>query len=258
MVNDTVTLALEGDVSLPAFSEAVSRFSRLVAALSRDVVRHPELRWVVSELEAGSALATARGIGEVAAVESVAKAYVEVGRALERGLEPPFAGSVRDEAGALASLINGDVEVDPVRDCRRGGHGPPDREGRRGARDRQGHAVAIAASAYGGVQGRIQTLSSRGGLRFTLYDTLFDRAVSCYLDEGQEDIMRDVWGRVAVVEGRVTRDRVTGRPKTVRRVRRVTVVHEAGPDAYLAASGAVRPVPSSPDPEVTIRHLRDA
>jgi hypothetical protein len=258
MVNDTVTLALEGDVSLPVFAEAVSRFNRLVSALSRDVIRHPELRWVVSELEAGSALATARGIGEIAAVESVAKAYVDVGRALERGLEPPFAGSVRDEAGALASLIHGDVEAirfetaEGEATVRRIENAAEELE------IAEGHAVAIAASAYGGVQGRIQTLSSRGGLRFTLYDTLFDRPVSCYLDEGQEDIMRDVWGRVAVVEGRVTRDRVTGRPKTVRRVRRVTVVHEAGPDAYLAASGAVRPVPSSPDPEVTIRHLRDA
>lgn len=258
MVNDTVTLALEGDVSLPAFAEAVSRFSGLVAALSRDVVRHPELRWVVSELEAGSALAAARGIGEATAVESVANAYIEVGRALEEGLEPPFPGSVRDEARALVSLINADVEAIRFETAEaeatvRRIEGPVEE-----IETAEGGAVVVAVAAYGGVQGRVQTLSSRGGLRFTLYDTLFDRAVSCYLDEGQEDIMRDVWGRVAVVEGRVTRDRVTGRPQTVRRVRRVTVVHEASPDAYLDARGAVRPPPSSPDPEVTIRHLRDA
>ena len=81
--------------------------------------------------------------------------------------------------------------------------------------------------AYGGVTGRIQTLSSRGGLRFTLFDTLFDRAVSCYLAEGQEELMRDVWGRMAVVEGLVTRDRATGRPQVIRSVRGVTVVRGA-------------------------------
>ncbi|MFN8187800.1 MAG: hypothetical protein U0R69_12085 [Gaiellales bacterium] len=256
MANDTVTLALEGDVSLPAFAEAVQRFSGLVDALSRDVAGHPELRWVVSELEAGSALATARGVGEPAAVESVADAYLEVGQALERGVEPAFAGSVRDEAFALMSVMDHEIEAIRFETAK------ADATVRRIERPAEETAPtgppAAVSAAYGGVQGRVQTLTSRGGLRFTLYDTLFDRAVSCYLEEGMEDIMRDVWGRVAVVEGWVMRDRVTGRPQTVRRVRGVTVVHGATPDAYLAARGAVQPTPSSPAPEITIRRLRDA
>jgi len=112
--------------------------------------------------------------------------------------------------------------------------------------------------AYGGVTGRVQTLSSRGGLRFTLYDVLFDRAVSCYLAEGQEEIMRDVWGRMAVVEGLVTRDRVTGRPQVVRGVRGVTVVREAVSDRYVDSRGILEASFAGRPPEEVIRKLRSA
>ena len=106
--------------------------------------------------------------------------------------------------------------------------------------------------AYGGVTGRIQTLSSQGGLRFTLFDTFFDRAVSCYLAEGQEELMRDVWGRMAVVEGLVTRDRATGRPQVIRSVRGVTVVRDAEPDAYLASRGVLRDATARRSPEEAV------
>jgi len=112
------------------------------------------------------------------------------------------------------------------------------------------------ALAYGGVQGRVQTLTNRGGLRCTLYDTLFDRAVSCYLEQGHEDIMRDVWGRVAVVEGLVSRDQITGRPQVVRGVRNVTVVRQTRSDAWTSTRGILPPGPA--EPEVVIRALRDA
>lgn len=97
----------------------------------------------------------------------------------------------------------------------------------------------IVADAYGGIQGRVQTLTNRGGLRFHLYDLLNDRSVSCYLEEGQEDIMRDVWGQLAVVEGWVHRDPVTGRPMSIRKVRNVSPVSEVATDRYREARGVV-------------------
>jgi len=57
--------------------------------------------------------------------------------------------------------------------------------------------------AYGAIEGRVQTLSRHGGLRFTLYDTLNNRAVSCYLAEDfDQELMRNAWGRRAIVEQR--------------------------------------------------------
>lgn len=52
-------------------------------------------------------------------------------------------------------------------------------------------------SAYSAIEGVVQTLTSRRGLRFTLFDSLHDQAVSCYLEDGQEELMRGVWGRRA-------------------------------------------------------------
>ena len=49
--------------------------------------------------------------------------------------------------------------------------------------------------SIGAITGRVQTLSNRAGLRFNLYDTLFDKAVACYLALGQEEFMREAWGQ---------------------------------------------------------------
>ena len=110
--------------------------------------------------------------------------------------------------------------------------------------------------AFGAIEGRIQTLTNRNTLRFTLYDTLYDRAVSCYLVEDQEDIIREAWGRKAIVEGLVTRDADTGRPTTIRGVSKIHLVSDA-PGNYLDARG-IMPVPDgTPFPEDIIRRLRD-
>lgn len=255
-MGDTVTLALQGEVTLDAFSRAVLHFSRLVDGLSADVAAPETLRWVITELEAGSAIMTARGVGDAAAAASVSTAYIGVGKALERGDPASLPERIRDEARALIAVIDGGVEAVRFETAEADAtiRSLEEAFATSGALE----APAPQPVAYGGVTGRVHTLSSRGGLRFTLYDTLFDRAVSCYLDEGQEEIMRDVWGRMAVVEGLVTRDRVTGRPQVIRGVRGVTVVHEAEPDAYLRSRGVLQRDPAGGTPEDAIRELRSA
>lgn len=256
MPGDRVTLALQGEVTLGAFAEAVVHFSRLVDALSRDVGADAQIRWVITELEAGSAIATARGIGDRGAVESVTGAYIDVGKSLERGVLPDYSKPVQEEARELVSVIERGVEAirfetveadATIRSLALGLDVPGLQELSR-----------PQPAAYGGVQGRVQMLTNRGGLRFTLYDTLYDKPVSCHLGEGQDDIMRDVWGRVAVVEGLVSRDAVTGRAQTIRRIRRVAPVREARPDGYRTTRGLFDR-PSDPrSPEARLRELRDA
>jgi hypothetical protein len=111
---------------------------------------------------------------------------------------------------------------------------------------------------YGAVTGRVQTLSKRSGLRFTLYDTLNDRAVSCYLAEGSEPTMVDVWGKVATVEGWVSRDPISGRPLAVRRITNVEAVEDEGAlDGYQRARGVLHRRPGTPRAEERLRTLRD-
>jgi hypothetical protein len=105
----------------------------------------------------------------------------------------------------------------------------------------------------------VQTLTSRGALRFTLYDTFYDKAVSCYLREGQEEIMRDVWGLTASVEGVVTRAPDSGRPLNVRNVWNVTPVKVAEPSGWLSARGAIKVRDDDQrSPEELISAARDA
>jgi hypothetical protein len=111
--------------------------------------------------------------------------------------------------------------------------------------------------AYGAVEGRIQTLTSRGGLRFTLYDSLHDKAVSCYLAEDLEDIMRDAWGRRAIIEGRVSRDAKSGRPLAVRGITTLQVLPEIAPEKYRDLRGIARST-SGLSVEEAIKRLRDA
>lgn len=112
----------------------------------------------------------------------------------------------------------------------------------------------VPSRDVGSVVGRVQTLQGRGRLRFTIYDLLYDRAVSCYLQQGQEEVMRGAWGRLVEVEGEVSRDPVTDAPISVRKVTRVTPFDDPSPGAWREARGAV----TTPDAaEDIIRELRD-
>ena len=104
----------------------------------------------------------------------------------------------------------------------------------------------------------MQTLSNRSGLRFNLYDNIHDRAVACYLEPGQEDRMRQAWGRMARVSGTVSREESTGNPTVIRRIIDIEVIEEKEPGAYQLARGAVPWQPGFEAPEDLIRRMRDA
>ena len=110
--------------------------------------------------------------------------------------------------------------------------------------------------AYGALAGRIQTLTNRATLRFTLFDDLYDRAVSCYIQEGHEDILRAVWGKRAIVEGLISRDPQSGRPLSIRGVSNIRPIPEENGD-YRKARGILPPPEGADKPEDIIRRMRD-
>ena len=250
MANDTMTIVLSGEVTLERFDQLIHNFNRLILALQAEVASSAKITWAIDQLDRASALAAVRGIpsdeAQLPQVERVVHAYLEVGQALEERRPVPFSTQITSPARAIAQIIGPDTE---------------DIRFVTAEAEATIRAVPVAApyvfySSYGGIEGRVQTLSSRGSLRFTLYDLLYDKAVSCYLEEGREDLMRDVWGKVALVEGMVHRDPVVGRPTSVRRVTNVTILPEAPPGGYRDARGAA---PSSGlMPEDAIRRVRDA
>ncbi len=256
-MSDTVTLALQGAVSLSDFSTAVARLHALVTALSAEA-RAGDVAWEIDHLAVSSAITTARGVSSNGAhperIDRVVRSYLEVGRALEQRTTVPYSPVVRREAEALVGVLK-DSRVEEIR-FETAESEAIVRDAVE-ARDRPKQQIAERRGAYGAVTGRIQTLTSRSALRFTLYDHLHDRAVSCYLVEGREDMMREMWDRYAHVEGWVTRDSESGRPLAVRRVTSVTPLQEADPQDYLQARGLLVDATNGEKPEEVIRRLRD-
>lgn len=259
-LDETITFALDqATVTLAEFAEAVAAFSTMVRGLSKEVGA-PDVEWVIDALEAGSAMAVIRSPQPERAAPVVA-AYARVGEAAAAGTEIPFESAkaplrrimgILERSGEAARFETAEREF-IVRAARTAPNAGP---------ALVTHPAGVPkpappAAAIGAVVGRIQTLSNRGSLRFTLYDLLYDKAVSCYLAAGQQEKLADKWGKLATVEGMVARDPVSGRPLAVRRISAIAELPE-GPGGSYIDSGGCSPPLTDLSPEAAIRKLRDA
>ena len=244
MTRNTVTFALGGQVEIRELAKGISVLQRLITALThaRDVV------WVVEDLNPGSAVATLRGeADDPAKIERIVGDYENIGRLLEREESVDYGRRIIQAAGALRNLAQ---TVEYIR------LETPDSDytiyGNGRARERS------LKKSVGAITGRVQTVTNRGSLRFNLYDTVHDRAVGCYLLRGQEELMREAWGRRARVSGSISREASTGRPVVIRQILDVEILEDIAPGSYRLARGAVPWSVGDRMPEEIIRQLRDA
>ncbi len=181
-------------------------------------------------------------------VEKIVDRYGEIGKALERQEAPRDGSRITQAVNAVRNLA---ASVEYVRfetpnaDYTIYGNGKV-------------LSQPATTSAIGAVTGRVQTLSNRAGLRFNLYEPIFDKAVSCYLPQGQVELMREAWDRRARVSGRVSREAATGRPIAIRQIVKVEVLEDAAPGSCRLARGAVPWQEGDLLPEEAVRRLRDA
>ena len=248
MSKTTLTFELGGRVELSELEEGIRLFKRLVSNLTP----RTGVAWVVEDLQPGSALVTLRGESDdPAKVEQVIAEYEQIGSALSRR------ESLRHTKTRVVRATHAIADFVGPREYVR--LGTPNQDyivyGNRVADDK---AQITPSVSVGAITGRVQTLSSRSGLRFNLYDAIHDRAVACYLGLGQEEIMREAWGNRATVVGRVSRDPVTGKPISIRDIRQVKLLDDVAPGTYRQARGAVPWEPGDMMPEEAIRLLRDA
>ena len=256
MGNDTLTLVLTGEVTLLEFTQAVHDFQELVDALQDEAAHGKHIAWMIAGLEAGSATLVSRGIPETDStaddVSSVVRAYEDTGRAVESGQLDRLSPRVRTHIRALTGLING--HIDSVRFETNEWDGEINEPMvTQQAQPRIGGAVI-----HGAVRGRIQMVSSRGQLRFTLYDALKDHAVSCYIQEGGEELLRGAWGKLAIVQGVVRRNVNTGQPISIRNVSDIRVLEQHDKWAWREAIGCAPRRPGEPSAVEAIRMARDA
>lgn len=265
MASDTITFMLEGDISLASFADAFKSFNNLIVALSTEEGAS-NVEWTVVDLAPGSTVATIRGQAMTPEpIERVVRAYESVGRSLQRSEPIQRSARVIRPAMSIGRMIGEKVKTVRFETAEREAvisMRPSIKRMRRRPPtptmqwDYTPEPAEQVPGAYGAVEGQVQMLTSRHGLRFTLYDSLNDRAVSCYLQPGNEEIMRDVWGKRAIVQGWITRDAASGRPLAIRRVERVTPIVAEGD--YTAARAILPLGAGDLSPEGRIRRLRDA
>ncbi|MCG3199210.1 MAG: hypothetical protein HUU16_08985 [Candidatus Omnitrophica bacterium] len=262
LTKDTLTLALEGEIPLQAFSEAVRNLSLMIESLTQEISSPDSVDWIIQDLSAGSATATIRGLPRTKAgkrtIGKVIAGYEEVATCLQEGRKIPFSESVSAPALAISGILNGkvksvrfetsdfDAQVEkPVATTPSGlveGGLPP----------------KSFVKVHGAIRGRIQSISNRGSLRFTLYDMNDDHAIGCYLKPGSEDLLRASWGKVAVVHGVIRRDTRTGKAFSVREITSLKTQRERTPGAWRGIVGIAPAKISGASSETAVRIGRDA
>jgi hypothetical protein len=210
-INDTLTLALTGEVSLDDFEQAVRALKMLLNAIRQENPAYEDVRWVVADLRASSAICQWRGIGDGA--ESMVREYQSIGKSVASGRMPssvPIRLAIEQMTGVIGRSVQSvrfetrDDDAEIFSANPKAPHG--------------GESPFGPAKFFGSVRGRIESISRHKSLQFTIYDMHTDKAISCYLEPGNEDVMRKAWGKIATVAGMVRRNPRTGEPTTVRHI----------------------------------------
>lgn len=254
MSDNTLTISLSGEVSLSTFADIIQHFARLVDLLTREVAADTKIDWLVNDLQAGSALATIEGISEhQPAVQRVVQAYENVGISLQRGEPIEYSESVDKEARAITKVIGREIPSVTFQTAQRDAIVYGNYLSKSGQQRTRETIVSLGA-----VKGTVETLSRRGNLKFSLYDPIFDRPITCYVKEDGISQLKDIWGKDVIVYGRVTREPENGRAISIRDINRIEEVVTVQPGSYKAARGVFHWAEGDEPAEATIRRIRDA
>lgn len=232
MEKDTLIISLEGEVSLDDFSITMRRFNTLVTALSEEVAKNNKIDWQIEELSAGSATAAVRGVCEdMIFVERTVDAYEIMGSNMEKGEEIPYPKAISDKAKAITKILNGKVTAIQFSTINKDNYIT--------SASLKGEKAKSIKYSLGSIRGIVESLTMRSRLYFTLWDSLFDKAVKCYYSEGEEETMREIWGKRVEVSGRIGRNPENGYPITIRDISKVKLLPNVEPGSYRNARGVI-------------------
>lgn len=153
MASETVTLALDGSPTLNDLSTALNGLLDLLQAIEAELALKSDISWAVDDLSTGSADSTFRGRAlRRDHVTAVSARYLSIGRSLHRG-EPLGSPRIASATERIVGVLNGRVpslrfetaDDEVLITAARGDFPAPDEP----------------RGAYGGILGRIQTLSNR-------------------------------------------------------------------------------------------------
>ncbi|NPV77926.1 MAG: hypothetical protein HPY59_16315 [Anaerolineae bacterium] len=248
-MKDKVSLTLNGEIPVNLFAEAISGLSGLLHALTEEITAGKTVEWQIIELSAGSATAVIQGIADTAEdVEKITTAYAFIGQQLQFGNTIPYSLKVIQSARKIASILDGKVSSIEF-----GVDGEIYHITQSGFQEKP----MTKAYSYGVITGKVENLIGYKTLKFTLYDNLFNRGVTCYVEEEKRELLRNIWGKTVTVTGYIYRDIITGRPLEIHDIESIQIVPMREPGAYKKARGALSWKPGDETADQTIRRLRD-
>ena len=250
-MKNTVSLKLNGDVTLSDFAKVMNHFTALIDELTSDVGEQAEIEWEIAKLESGSAMAVVVGKSHNEfAVDKVVQAYEVIGRSITENKPIPYSERIAHEARSITNVLNGKIKSVEMR--------TDDYETLIDSSVVEQATEEERGYSFGTVTGWVETLSKRGKMRFVLYDTIFDRAVTCYLAKDQENLMLDAWDKKIAVAGKVYREPDTGRPYQVRDVNYIEEKGTSPQGSFMRVQGIIPWQDGDELPEEIIRRYRDA
>lgn len=243
-----LTLRLNGaDIPLEVFVDSIQQFHLFIKNLSQTISPNEEVEWNIQDLGMGSVVTVIEGVGEPDTVERILEGASTTFDALESNQIIPYPVSVREPAIRLTQGINGRVRSIEVE--------TPHRTFFIEKAILFEDETADKVISYGLLTGTMDTLKERGGLSFTLYDDIFDNAITCSVaDESRRELMQGAWGKRVAVTGEIWRDAQTGHAKRITNITRIEILPDVPPESYKQARGIL---PYRGRSEDIIRSLRD-
>lgn len=235
--SNTLTLALNGDVTIEDFSKAMNQFKEIIKGLKDDVAPDSKIDWYIDELKAGSATAVLRGLpitnNDIPAIRNISEAYADVGRRIVHGETLAFNTTVINAVTNLRKMINGHITSINFQAA-----------GKKYTVKK--HAIFSPQKTYwntetfGCAKGRVQSISDRQYPHFMLYDYDDDHAIACSLPENQREKMRGIWGMLVYVEGTINRDEDNDQITSISNISNIEIIKERKSKAWRQALGCLK------------------
>jgi hypothetical protein len=235
---DCLSLDLKGDLSLDKFEKAVAAFFDLIKEVTKEALTEKQrIRWTVT-VRSGSAIVNAVPHFE----ESVADQAKQILRAVPAGIRALESGAqampkmFTREAVRAVKILGGlrGMKGNDVTDVRI-------RSASVKSRITTKSVAAVDAmiggqrQSYGAIEGKMQTITERGGFRFVVYDSLHDHRVDCFIEEDLMEKAVSNFRKRVRVSGLVQYDRA-GDPVSIK----VTEIYVFRPNIELPSVHEMR------------------
>jgi hypothetical protein len=228
-----LSLRIDGDITIEAFREALAGFLHLLREVEQSVAGERTVRWTLEGLHHGSP-ATMIWKGEARPAKQTKKVVVIkpdyapiVGRALLSGVRrlehgegrpADFNDEALDATLALARVTKRQG-ISALSITGENSGAQPEAPVTLDVTERTAAAVEeIIAPRYtapGAIEGVLQAITSRGGLYFVIYDSIFSSRVRCDIPAILKTKALDAFDHRVLVSGMVSRD-AEGHPRHIK------------------------------------------